>query len=88
MQADLRLAVYCALEEKERQQGIHSENVRVAELKAPATDSPTNNRVLLGLVLDFLKTFKLEATASSLLVEVGMVRGSYKLKRRIRKEPV
>ena len=67
-QAQLRAAVYTAIDEQERQRGVHLEDPRLARLRDNAP-----SRVAVDLVTDFLTFYNLDATLSCLLPEIGFV---------------
>lgn len=68
-QAQLRAAVYTAIDEQERQRGVHLEDPRVSELKEDATC-----RMATDLVIEFLTFYNLDAALSCLLPEISFVR--------------
>jgi len=69
VQAELRLAVVTAIDEKERQRGIHG-----AHPGWQALHGDRDARLVLGLIAEALAVYKLTSTRACLLAESGMVR--------------
>jgi len=68
-QAQLRAAVYTAIDEQERGNGIHLHDERLEALRSDAEHAKAVN-----LVIEFLTFYNLDATLSCLLPEIGFVR--------------
>lgn len=67
LRADLRLAVFTAIDAKERENGVHMESKSLDAIK-----SSVEAQQLVGLIADFCSCMGLPTTRSCLLAETGM----------------
>ncbi len=76
MRADLRLAVFTAIDEKEKALGVHLESIAAALFKGDA-----ELRLAAALVADLCDRCGLRGTRSCLAAETGLVRRCPALRR-------